>query len=115
FVTVLLVITLCCLFLFLIAAPTETCTLSLHDALPISGNVDSFAQAYYNRASLFARLIPAGLYLSVMCAEEVPPLSDDEIVRWTADRKSTRLNSSHVKISYAVFCLKKKTYKEVIV
>src|SRR5690606_39408723 len=29
-----------------------------------------------------------------------------------ADRKSTRLNSSHVKISYAVFCLKKKTYDE---
>src|SRR5690606_41519406 len=29
-----------------------------------------------------------------------------------ADRKSTRLNSSHVKISYAVFCLKKKTYKQ---
>src|SRR5690606_41978998 len=29
----------------------------------------------------------------------------------TADRKSTRLNSSHVKISYAVFCLKKKTKK----
>src|SRR6266511_3849977 len=28
--------------------------------------------------------------------------------RWTLDRKSTRLNSSHVKISYAVFCLKKK-------
>src|SRR5690606_41030093 len=28
------------------------------------------------------------------------------------DRKSTRLNSSHVKISYAVFCLKKKTYKQ---
>src|SRR5690606_40239323 len=30
-----------------------------------------------------------------------------------ADRKSTRLNSSHVKISYAVFCLKKKKYKEI--
>src|SRR5699024_12062826 len=30
------------------------------------------------------------------------------IVRWCADRKSTRLNSSHVSISYAVFCLKKK-------
>src|SRR5437868_11905532 len=29
-----------------------------------------------------------------------------------ADRKSTRLNSSHVSISYAVFCLKKKTYKQ---
>ncbi|HEX7012547.1 MAG TPA: alpha/beta hydrolase [Steroidobacteraceae bacterium] len=49
-----------------------------------TGNVDSFAQAYYDRASLFARLIPTGLYLSVMCAEEVPPLSADEIVRWTA-------------------------------
>src|SRR5690625_6228585 len=30
---------------------------------------------------------------------------------WTKDRKSTRLNSSHVAISYAVFCLKKKTYR----
>src|SRR5690606_6017426 len=30
-----------------------------------------------------------------------------------ADRKSTRLNSSHVKISYAVFCLKKKTYTKI--
>src|SRR5690606_40761392 len=30
------------------------------------------------------------------------------ITEWSADRKSTRLNSSHVKISYAVFCLKKK-------
>src|SRR5690554_7759767 len=35
-------------------------------------------------------------------------LGDDEVVR-VADRKSTRLNSSHVRISYAVFCLKKKT------
>src|SRR5690349_22166106 len=31
--------------------------------------------------------------------------------RWPRDRKSTRLNSSHVEISYAVFCLKKKTKK----
>src|SRR5688572_31490330 len=31
--------------------------------------------------------------------------------RWPADRKSTRLNSSHSQISYAVFCLKKKIYK----
>src|SRR2546430_7065042 len=31
------------------------------------------------------------------------------VVRWTLDRKSTRLNSSHSQISYAVFCLKKKT------
>src|SRR5690606_17886906 len=33
---------------------------------------------------------------------------DDEGGAWAGDRKSTRLNSSHVKISYAVFCLKKK-------
>src|SRR5699024_11366478 len=35
-------------------------------------------------------------------------LAMDFIVRWLGDRKSTRLNSSHVSISYAVFCLKKK-------
>src|SRR5690625_5817923 len=33
---------------------------------------------------------------------------------WTADRKSTRLNSSHVAISYAVFCLKKKKKKQTL-
>src|SRR5690625_6914926 len=38
-------------------------------------------------------------------AEEIA----DIVSRWTGDRKSTRLNSSHVAISYAVFCLKKKT------
>src|SRR5256885_4869593 len=37
-------------------------------------------------------------------AAELP----DQLVRWPADRKSTRLNSSHLVISYAVFCLKKK-------
>src|SRR5690554_7675305 len=35
----------------------------------------------------------------------------DQQVRFTPDRKSTRLNSSHVRISYAVFCLKKKKKK----
>src|SRR5436305_5642449 len=34
--------------------------------------------------------------------------------RSTKDRKSTRLNSSHVRISYAVFCLKKKTHDELV-
>src|SRR3989442_8342370 len=37
-----------------------------------------------------------------------PILVCEEIQDWTRDRKSTRLNSSHVRISYAVFCLKKK-------
>src|SRR5690606_41427030 len=37
-----------------------------------------------------------------------PALVGRQSGRWIEDRKSTRLNSSHVKISYAVFCLKKK-------
>src|SRR5215510_1235266 len=74
------------LFFFNDTATTEIYTLSLHDALPISGAERAEAQAW---ASL-ARLI----------------LGDSD---GTADRKSTRLNSSHVAISYAVFCLKKKT------
>src|SRR5690606_41285004 len=54
---------------------------------------------------------PNGRALCNWCAVEVTPprrkwCSDD--CRETADRKSTRLNSSHVKISYAVFCLKKQ-------
>src|SRR3712207_6945944 len=39
--------------------------------------------------------------------DQLPP-SDFVYVRWMGDRKSTRLNSSHANISYAVFCLKKK-------
>src|SRR5690606_39827694 len=39
---------------------------------------------------------------------ETPPSADGRTARFLTDRKSTRLNSSHVKISYAVFCLKKK-------
>src|SRR5690606_39438241 len=38
---------------------------------------------------------------------EMPPRASSKALPW-GDRKSTRLNSSHVKISYAVFCLKKK-------
>src|SRR5690606_40074676 len=41
-------------------------------------------------------------------APDVVPLAQHEPIRRPEDRKSTRLNSSHVKISYAVFCLKKK-------
>src|SRR5438874_9505071 len=43
-----------------------------------------------------------------------PPLRQPNLMKYLAgpDRKSTRLNSSHVEISYAVFCLKKKTKKK---
>src|SRR5690349_21906040 len=39
--------------------------------------------------------------------------ADKAFKAWTQDRKSTRLNSSHVEISYAVFCLKKKKKKQI--
>src|SRR6266446_7839797 len=73
-------------FFFNDTATTEIYTLSLHDALPI-------------------------LRSAAPCPR-----------RWLAkrrrcpvqDRKSTRLNSSHLVISYAVFCLKKKTKKQIL-
>src|SRR5699024_11810178 len=74
-------------FLTATASP-ETYTLSLHDALPIW---EDFRKAV--------------VYTSAKC---VFRLVSKEGVGSEADRKSTRLNSSHVSISYAVFCLKKK-------
>src|SRR5437773_3173328 len=71
-------------------ATTPIYTLSLHDALPISRRWSSGAK---DRSSTSAR--------SKAFAGTRP-------TRSTADRKSTRLNSSHITISYAVFCLKKK-------
>ena len=72
---------------------TEIYTLSLHDALPILMNLS----VPYNY-----------LYRKEKGETEVPPF--DRLVSPTLiiDRKSTRLNSSHGYISYAVFCLKKK-------
>src|SRR5206468_13079011 len=73
-------------FFFTDPSTTEIYTLSLHDALPISGRAAALASA---------PLAPA----PPRAADAAPPRSD---------RKSTRLNSSHDQISYAVFCLKKK-------
>src|SRR2546429_6410267 len=77
-------------FFFNDTATTEIYTLSLHDALPISSPSRS--------SSPTTRTWPPG----PGCARATTnrPAS--------ADRKSTRLNSSHGYISYAVFCLKKK-------
>src|SRR5437667_12665775 len=68
-------------FFFNDTATTEIYTLSLHDALPISNDPHRLASGRYR------------------------PSRRSGDVR---DRKSTRLNSSHITISYAVFCLKKK-------
>src|SRR5439155_2637295 len=72
-------------FFFNDPAPTEIYTLSLHDALPIF------------RWSVIAS----------WTGRTVHPLMQFHRIA-DLDRKSTRLNSSHVAISYAVFCLKKK-------
>src|SRR5471032_3563845 len=69
-------------FFFNDTATTEIYTLSLHDALPIStGAISSYRPSFW------------------------PARNGGKARR---DRKSTRLNSSHITISYAVFCLKKK-------
>src|SRR5688572_31092733 len=92
-------------FVFDETSTTEIYTLSLHDALPIlSANVARFV-------GLRAAETPDAL------AAAAARGADFEIWTWkeldqrssrAADRKSTRLNSSHSQISYAVFCLKKK-------
>src|SRR5258708_31803705 len=84
------------LFFFNDTATTEIYTLSLHDALPISLASSS------RRTSLLAHLLAAGALVAYVLASW-PGHWDGP-----ADRKSTRLNSSHQIISYAVFCLKKK-------
>src|SRR3989442_9700302 len=82
-------------FFFNDTATTEIYTLSLHDALPIWRRERGSAE----RGRVGDRYILGNQNLSLL-----------EIFR--RDRKSTRLNSSHVRISYAVFCLKKKKKKE---
>src|SRR2546426_2780458 len=84
-------------FFFNDTATTEIYTLSLHDALPISGEFSSRGfrvdrRSYRSRQQ--DRLALGRLKFGSGSR--------------TLDRKSTRLNSSHLVISYAVFCLKKK-------
>src|SRR3712207_9528212 len=74
-------------------ATTEIYTLSLHDALPICP-----------RRSPRTRGSPA--WAGTASAPRTRPVAGGRPS--TRDRKSTRLNSSHANISYAVFCLKKK-------
>src|SRR5438270_9270909 len=80
-------------FMLIGAAPTETYTLSLHDALPISRSPRS--------SSPPSTLKEPGLSIGTP--------SDAQAVVFDLDRKSTRLNSSHSQTSYAVLCLKKKS------
>src|SRR2546422_7205788 len=87
-------------FFFNDTATTEIYTLSLHDALPIC---DLHYSAVHAVGGCWVR------DFAVVQAADVLALGFGE-----RDRKSTRLNSSHGYISYAVFCLKKKKKKEYI-
>src|SRR3712207_8564697 len=94
-------------------ATTEIYTLSLHDALPICVVVALTSASGPGRA-LFA----TGIWASAQ-SDVIGPITPMTLGLSTysfaasshllgSDRKSTRLNSSHANISYAVFCLKKK-------
>src|SRR3712207_7712541 len=90
-------------FFFNDTATTEIYTLSLHDALPIScGQHDRLLRP--GEGEDRAPLVGDGHAGDPLDA--VGPVGGDP----GPDRKSTRLNSSHANISYAVFCLKKKKY-----
>src|SRR5438270_4001394 len=92
------------IFFFKDTAPTEIYTLSLHDALPISIS----ANKVIGKAALpRARPIRIGRRPT---RSDRAPMNGVTAITATADRKSTRLNSSHSQISYAVFCLKKKKH-----
>src|SRR5690606_41843496 len=100
-----------CFFFFHTSALTEIYTLSLHDALPISSVYIKDKARGIGAALmiwLFFTLIFDGLVLFLLFQLIDYPLENLIVVLSALDRKSTRLNSSHVKISYAVFCLKKK-------
>src|SRR5699024_11820607 len=103
------------LFLFLAPSPPPTYTLSLHDALPIyrayGGDLAGDSDDRHDHVlgdPRFGWDDPAfpggGMDRQTSVAVERTSGREDAYI----DRKSTRLNSSHVSISYAVFCLKKK-------
>src|SRR5439155_25778760 len=98
-------------FFFTDPSNTDIYTLSLHDALPIFGFVTT-----QRRCMIESRSEVSNDHAWIGNFDKSPVLevaNPGVIIRdflWEnpTDRKSTRLNSSHVAISYAVFCLKKK-------
>src|SRR2546430_10049465 len=93
-------------FFFNDTATTEIYTLSLHDALPILAALPRRLRPVA-KAPLFRHPI-IGPLTRLSGAIPVHRRQDERSGADDRDRKSTRLNSSHSQISYAVFCLKKK-------
>src|SRR3712207_8140391 len=90
-----------CIFFFNDTATTEIYTLSLHDALPILGD-PAAGDEEDQRGDDGLHAVPG----DEDAVEQAAGQGHQQ--RRRPDRKSTRLNSSHANISYAVFCLKKK-------
>src|SRR2546430_13284657 len=89
----------------MIRRPPRSTLFPLHDALPI----------YESRDYHFAVSVNAGNVGDEMLAARVSLLVNGQVAgQALVDRKSTRLNSSHSQISYAVFCLKKKKHINII-
>src|SRR5437868_7448019 len=86
-------------------------TLSLHDALPISTKTASAEEPYSRLAGLEGDASASTFHAPMNRPRSAHGRMERRrgcIALQSRDRKSTRLNSSHVSISYAVFCLKKK-------
>src|SRR5207245_9004252 len=99
------------LFFFHIPSPTDSYTLSLHDALPIfflrERTVNPDVEQALRRIVAQKNEV-AKLQMQIeQRLKEISRIFEDQ---QRLDRKSTRLNSSHGSISYAVFCLKKKIH-----
>src|SRR3712207_7755689 len=93
-------------FFFNDTATTEISTLSLHDALPICG-----CRGPVTNGPLGPRSPLGHVDAQIRQGEQACARLEHELRE--VDRKSTRLNSSHANISYAVFCLKKKKHHQL--
>src|SRR3712207_7632086 len=101
--------TLCMqLFFFNDTATTEIYTLSLHDALPISQMTSLHRLLRLGAQASTTPILPAATNSPNVPKQQGRRTRSPVCPTTSKDRKSTRLNSSHANISYAVFCLKKK-------
>src|SRR3712207_7134132 len=106
------------IFFFNDTATTEIYTLSLHDALPIffSGARDSVVG--WLVVALLLAFVVVVVVRFVRTVARDPDVAGGVVTggrrRTAGDRESTRLNSSHPHISYAVFCFKKKKKQKYI-
>src|SRR5260221_10761658 len=92
-------------FFFNDTATTEIYTLSLHDALPIWATMSE--KMLLTKVEALREYIQSKGW-SISAEKEIAHGYQLVVTDGAKDRKSTRLNSSHTVISYAVFCLKKK-------